>query len=73
MSKNGNDPRLKRDPKLKKNKRKKPCPMFSDEQIARGFICVDGKISIDKKKAAEYRLKKQGGTRTLMKRGQFKK
>lgn len=71
MPKNGNDPRLKTNPKKKKPK--KPCPMFSDEQIARGFICVDGEISIDKKKAAEYRLKKQGGTKKLIRRGQFKK
>ena len=72
MSKNAYDPRQRRR-KEGPIKKKKPCPKFSDEQIARGFICVNGEISIDKKKNKEYRLKKQGGTRKLMSREQFNK
>lgn len=37
---------------------KPPCPMFTEEQKLRGFICVDGKVSIDKKKAKEYKRRK---------------
>ena len=47
----------------RKNKRNRPCPKFTPEQKERGYICVDGKISIDKNKRKEYQLKKSGGTR----------
>tara|TARA_B100001057_G_scaffold463610_2_gene517753 strand:- start:1822 stop:2040 length:219 start_codon:yes stop_codon:yes gene_type:complete len=57
----------------KKKERKRKCPTFTDEQTARGYICDDGFIRIDRNKARLYKLKQGGGTRNYAAKPPLKK